>query len=178
MCSPGRAVLRKPAAMAPRRQEQAHRDEDEREAHQPKPFHKRAIPIWETAGVWRPDWLDYKRRILRPIDKARDVPREFEMDPQTWLMYSHHPYAPFTGDAIHWHSFFYDDAATCAFDSGSVCAAFTSYAAAYHNLLRCSPARYASWPSASLRARARICAHTEPAKARCCTSQSLHTHSA
>ena len=33
-------------------------------------------------------------------------------DPQWWLAGSNHPYAPFVGNALKWHSYAYDDGTT------------------------------------------------------------------
>ena len=33
-------------------------------------------------------------------------------DPQWWLAGSNHPYAPFQGNALKWHSYAYDDGTT------------------------------------------------------------------
>lgn len=60
------------------------------------------------------DELDEERDLLRSVGKAREIPDAFENCPQSYLEATHHPYAPFTGDTIHWNSWVYDDATTCA----------------------------------------------------------------
>jgi hypothetical protein len=58
------------------------------------------------------DELDEERNLLRQVGKAREIPDAFEDCPQSYLEATHHPYAPFTGDAILWNSWVYDDATT------------------------------------------------------------------
>lgn len=58
------------------------------------------------------DELDEERNLLRHVGKAREIPDAFENSPQAYLEATHHPYAPFTGDTIHWNSWVYDDATT------------------------------------------------------------------
>lgn len=59
------------------------------------------------------DELDEERNLLRHVGKAREIPDAFENSPQAYLEATHHPYAPFTGDTVHWNSWVYDDATTC-----------------------------------------------------------------
>lgn len=58
------------------------------------------------------DELDEERNLLRHVGKAREIPDAFENSPQAYLEATHHPYAPFTGDTVHWNSWVYDDATT------------------------------------------------------------------
>lgn len=48
----------------------------------------------------------------KQVGKALDAPGISPKDPQAWLHESSHPYSPFTGNALKWDSYVYDDGTT------------------------------------------------------------------
>lgn len=48
----------------------------------------------------------------KKVGRGLEAPRKSPKDPQSWLAGSNHPYAPFTGNALKWESWVYDDGTT------------------------------------------------------------------
>lgn len=46
------------------------------------------------------------------VGRGLDAPTMSPQDPQAWLHESNHPYSPFTGNALKWDSYMYDDGTT------------------------------------------------------------------
>ena len=55
-----------------------------------------------------------QRHPLEPkaVGKGLDAYKHSPRDPQAYLAGSHHPYAPFVGNALKWESIVYDDGTT------------------------------------------------------------------
>lgn len=49
---------------------------------------------------------------LKWVGSGLDAPKYSPADPQQYLAGSNHPHAPFTGNALKWESYVYDDGTT------------------------------------------------------------------